>query len=46
MGGETSSIQHVANKITQDIFKIFKWQRATSQDMNWDCDLGKVRTSS
>lgn len=39
MGGETSSIQHVANKITQDIFKIFKWQRATSQDMNWDCGL-------
>ncbi|MCE0812930.1 hypothetical protein [Buttiauxella sp. S04-F03] len=39
MGGETSAIQHVANKITQDIFKVFKWQRAVSQDMNWDCDL-------
>ncbi|HHK8203364.1 TPA: hypothetical protein ACQVHI_000809 [Serratia marcescens] len=39
MGGETSAIQHVANKITQDIFKVFKWQRAVSQDMNWDCEL-------
>lgn len=39
MGGETSSIQHVANKITQDIFKVFKWQRAVSHDMNWDCNL-------
>ncbi|HGP0623443.1 TPA: hypothetical protein ACKPX6_000976 [Serratia marcescens] len=39
MGGETSAIQHVANKITQDIFKVFKWQRAISQDMNWNCEL-------
>lgn len=39
MGGETSAIQHVANKITQDIFRVFKWQRAESQDMNWKCEL-------
>lgn len=39
MGGETSAIQRVASKITQDIFKVFKWQRAESQDMNWNCEL-------
>ena len=28
MGGETSAIQRVAGKISDDIFSVFKWDRA------------------
>lgn len=44
-GGETAAIQRVANLITQKVFTMFKWQRATREDMNWPCDTeahGKV----
>lgn len=37
MGGETSAIQRVAGKISDDIFSVFKWDRAARADMNWDC---------
>ncbi|HDL8254819.1 TPA: hypothetical protein PXQ68_004589, partial [Yersinia enterocolitica] len=39
MGGETSAIQRVASKISDEIFSIFKWERAKREDMNWDCCL-------
>ncbi|MDF9973077.1 hypothetical protein L3O58_25055, partial [Klebsiella pneumoniae] len=37
MGGETSAIQRVAGKISEDIFSVFKWNSAAREDMNWDC---------
>lgn len=39
MAGETQAIQQVADKISDDIFKIFKWNRADRKDMNWNCNL-------
>ncbi|APM04697.1 hypothetical protein B6J45_24315 [Klebsiella pneumoniae] len=34
MGGETSAIQRVAGKISDDIFSVFKWDRAAREGAN------------
>ncbi len=34
MGGETSAIQRVAGKISDDIFSVFKWDRAARESAN------------
>ncbi|EMI5489363.1 hypothetical protein REJ26_000421 [Providencia stuartii] len=39
MGGETSAIQRVANKVSDEIFDVFKWKRSLREDMNWTCCL-------
>lgn len=37
MGGETSGISEIANKISKDIFKWFRWERIGLKDQNFDC---------
>lgn len=37
MSGETSQIAEMANRVSKDIFKWFKWERIPLMDQNFDC---------
>lgn len=37
MGGEVSNISEVANKVSEDIFRWFKWQKIPLMDENFSC---------
>lgn len=37
MSGETSAIAEIADKVSKEIFKWFKWERVILKDQNFDC---------
>lgn len=37
MSGETSALAEIANKVSKDIFKWFKWERIGLKDQNFNC---------
>lgn len=41
MSGETSKIAEVANKISEDIFKWFRWEKNQRMDENFSCHKGE-----
>ena len=43
---ETANISQVANKIANDIFKVFFWEMHSQQDTNFDCVLDDHKTES
>lgn len=48
MAGETANIAEVANKVSKDIFKFFRWEKMPIMDENFPChkvDLHKKKKS-
>ena len=43
---ETANISQVANKISNDIFKVFFWEMHAQQDTNFECVLEDHKTES
>ena len=43
---ETANISQVANKISNDIFKVFFWEMHSQQDTNFDCVSDDHKTES
>ncbi|HAS8310046.1 TPA: hypothetical protein I7725_05085 [Vibrio vulnificus] len=43
---ETSNIAKMAEKISEDIFKWFKWEHVPIKDLNFTCHKGKEHSSS
>jgi len=41
MSGETAQIAEVANKISEDIFKWFRWEKNQRMDENFSCHKGE-----
>ncbi|EGQ9631061.1 hypothetical protein F2K82_12640 [Vibrio cholerae] len=43
---ETSNIAVVAEKVSQDLFKWFKWEMVDAKDLNFSCHKGSKHTTS
>ncbi|MGR5078842.1 hypothetical protein [Photobacterium swingsii] len=44
--GETSNIAKMAEKVSEDIFKWFKWEHLPIKDLNFTCHKGNLHSSS